>query len=140
MWLDEQSPTGSISMSRVRAEFVTTGLAVAIVLLSLAACGNDSGPTLAERVRRAESLAPSDPQLAEKFGRSCRVCHINPESGAPLVGDIHAWNGRFAQGGDTLLAHVRAGFKAMPGHGQCFDCTDDDLRRLTFFMAQREAR
>ena len=112
-------------------------LGAAAFALTLAACEKPQAP-LGERLAYAEAMTPADAALAEKFGRSCRACHVNPDSGAPLAGDIDAWSPRLAQSTDVLLQHVRAGYKAMPASGQCFDCTDDELKRLTAFMAKRE--
>lgn len=107
-------------------------------LQALSACGPAPTETLAQKVARAETLAPADPRLAEMYGRSCRACHISPDAKAPLVGDKAAWDVRFEQGIDVLVAHARDGFKNMPARGQCLDCTDDDLRHLALFMAGRE--
>ncbi|MBL9096278.1 MAG: cytochrome c5 family protein [Alphaproteobacteria bacterium] len=114
----------------------TIGLVAAV-----AACG-DPAPqeTLEAKVSRAEALMPSDPGLVEKYERSCRTCHVNPDSGAPLTGDVQAWNARFAQGAATIAAHTRDGIRAMPPRGQCFDCSEDELSKLTLFMAQRADR
>ncbi len=117
-------------------------LPCAIVLLVVVSACGDSAPmeTLEAKLARAEALLPRDPSLAEKYGRSCRTCHVNPESGAPLTGDVPAWNARFVQGGATIAAHTREGIRAMPPRGQCFDCSEDDLWKLTLFMAQRADR
>jgi cytochrome c5 len=103
----------------------------------LSACGPEPSESLPEKIKRAEAMRPSDPALAEKYERSCRICHINPDSGAPLAGDVAAWEPRLAQSKDILAAHTRDGFNTMPPRGQCFDCTDDELERLTDFMARR---
>ena len=113
-------------------------LAVAGIAIFVGACEQKPQASLAERAAYAEAMQPADAQLAEKYGRSCRVCHTNPESGAPLSGDVDAWSPRLNQGDAVLLAHVRSGYKAMPASGQCFDCTDDEVMRLIAFMAKRE--
>ncbi|MBL9096848.1 MAG: cytochrome c5 family protein [Alphaproteobacteria bacterium] len=115
-----------------------------VIVVSIAivtSCG-DPAPveTLEAKIARAEALLPPDPNLAEKYGRSCRTCHVNPESGAPLTGDLQAWSARFAQGASTIASNTRDGIRAMPPRGQCFDCSEDDLWRLTLFMAQRADR
>lgn len=114
----------------------------AIVLLAVVSACGDSAPveTLEARVARAEALMPSDPRMAEKYQRSCRTCHVNPDSGAPLTGDVQAWNPRFAQGAATIALHTRDGIRTMPPRGQCFDCSEVDLWELTLFMAQRADR
>lgn len=114
--------------------------AACFVFLGVTVAACDPTPAeepLAVRIARAEALAPSDPRLAEIYGRTCRVCHIQPDSGAPLAGDAAAWNARFAKGDEALHSHARDGFNAMPPRGQCYDCTDDDLTQLTLFMAGR---
>jgi len=83
-------------------------------------------------------MTPADARLAEIYGRSCKACHVVLESTAPLSGDTAAWDARFAQGIDTLVVHARDGFKAMPPRGSCLDCTEEDLKQLTLFMAGRD--
>lgn len=101
----------------------------------LAACGPSETP--AQREARAQGMAPSEARLAEMYARSCRACHTVLDAKAPLAGDKADWDARFTQGIDTLVAHARDGFKAMPARGQCLDCTDEDLKQLTLFMAGR---
>lgn len=118
----------------------TTTAAVGLCVFLLSACGPGGDEPMPEKIARAESMRPNDPGLAEKYERSCRICHINPDSGAPLTGDEHAWQPRMAQSREALAAHLRNGFNAMPPRGQCFDCTDDELERLTAFMARRASK
>jgi hypothetical protein len=49
--------------------------------------------------------------------------------------DAH-WKPRLGQGVDQLVRHASDGFNAMPAMGQCNDCSADDLRALTLFMAR----
>ncbi|MDZ4865827.1 MAG: c-type cytochrome [Alphaproteobacteria bacterium] len=120
----------------MRFSFGLVGFCAAL----LSACGPGAGETLPQKIKRAEAMMPSDPVLSEKYERSCRICHINPDSGAPLTGDATAWEPRLAQSKDVVSAHLRDGFNAMPPRGQCFDCTDDELERLTDFMARRASK
>jgi cytochrome c5 len=113
----------------------TRAFAAAAALLAAVACGPSETP--AEKAARARGMTPADARLAEIHERSCKSCHAVPEALAPLAGDTAAWDARFAQGIDTLVVHARDGFKAMPPRGSCLDCSDDDLRRLTLFMAGR---
>jgi cytochrome c5 len=53
----------------------------------------------------------------------------------PLVGDAAAWEGRRAQGFETLLANTVNGVRDMPPLGTCGACSEDDLRRLVAFVA-----
>lgn len=115
----------------VRCAFVAS-----IALVFAVACG-PAADDLPARVKAAEALTPKDPRLAEIYSRTCRVCHINPDSGAPLAGDARAWHDRLAQSDDVLATHLRDGFKAMPPRGACFDCSDDDLKHLMMIMGGR---
>ncbi|WP_204378031.1 c-type cytochrome [Chromobacterium sphagni] len=86
-------------------------------------------------MQKAEALRPGDAGLAEKYQRSCLICHGAPASQAPLTAFAPAWEPRLRQGMPALLAHVRDGFQAMPAQGYCNDCSDDELERLIVFMA-----
>ena len=81
-------------------------------------------------------LMPADARLAGLYTQSCKTCHADPATGAPLVGDAQAWAPRLAQGPDVLLASVISGKNAMPAGGQCFACTPDDFKALTQFMSE----
>ena len=118
--------------SRLRYALIVAGA-------GLSACGPAREPAevVARKAARAESLTPADARLAEMYGRSCRACHVSPAARAPLTGDKDAWDSRFAQGLGILVVHARGGFKNMPPHGQCPDCTDEDLKQLALFMAGR---
>jgi len=109
---------------------------IAGVLVVAVGCGPSETP--AQKVARAEAMTPADARLAEIYGRSCKACHVVLEPTAPLSGDTAAWDARFAQGIDTLVVHARDGFKAMPPRGSCLDCTEEDLKQLTLFMAGRD--
>ena len=93
---------------------------LSIGLLALSACAPPAGPPA-----DYASLAPADPRLAALYAGSCKSCHINPTSGAPLVQDPRAWLPRWHQGEDVLLDHVVQGYRAMPAGGQCAACTPD---------------
>src|SRR5689334_1615091 len=112
---------------------LVTLLVVVAVAAGAAGCEKKAQQSIAERTAYAEAMQPKDAQLAEKYSRSCRACHTNPDSGAPLAGDVDAWSARLAQGDAVLIGRVHSGYKAMPASGQCFDCTDDELKRLIAF-------
>ena len=71
----------------------------------------------------------------EKWSRSCALCHVRGEGGAPLVGDAEAWAPRLAQGEAVILRHTLDGFGKMPPLGYCMDCTERDYLVLIDFMA-----
>lgn len=111
-------------------------------LLSIAICAQSCGETkpaetLEQKLARAEHMTPSDPVLAEKYARTCRGCHINPDSTAPLAGDKDEWNKRFRAGNRQVIGNLQNGIRLMPPRGQCLDCSDDELWQMTLFMSDR---
>lgn len=106
------------------------------LVVALSACG--SPPSPAEIAARAAEAAPADARLAGLYNGSCRTCHAQPDSGAPLALDRAAWDARWAKGEATLLQNTISGLGGMPAGGQCFSCTADDYRDLIAFMAGRE--
>ena len=99
------------------------------IALALSACGSKSPPVA------PTSATPDDPKLAKIYDQTCRACHTNPTSGAPLAGDTKAWAPRVAQGMDVLMQHAINGYKGMPPLGSCMDCGEDELKALIKFMA-----
>ncbi|MGD0865441.1 MAG: c-type cytochrome [Rhizomicrobium sp.] len=110
-----------------------TILSVAL-LLALAGCSQPSRPS----DEQLASLKPADTHLAALYVQSCKACHANPNSGAPLVHDRAAWDVRWAKGLPTLVDHAIVGFQAMPAGGQCVACTPKDYEGLIRFMADHE--
>lgn len=104
--------------------------------LVLSACGPKTAPppTPAE----ALALRPADARLAGLYETSCHACHAVAGTGAPLVHDRAAWDGRYKRGEAVLLDHAIQGFNAMPAGGQCAACAPDDFKALIRFMAGRE--
>jgi len=76
--------------------------------------------------RRAESMS--------KWARSCALCHINGEGGAPRVGVSADWQERIKQGPDTLIEHTLAGYNRMPPLGYCMDCSVTDFAIMIEYM------
>lgn len=74
-------------------------------------------------------------KLQETYQQTCGTCHERGVINAPKTGDGAAWAPRMAQGMDTLLNHVRDGFKAMPPAGLCYGCSDEDFEALIRYMA-----
>lgn len=107
------------------------------MLTLLAACSSPApAPSPAEKAAFAAKAMPAEARLAGLYTQSCRTCHADPATGAPLTGDAQAWAPRLAQGPDVLLASVISGKNAMPAGGQCFACTPDDFKALTQFMSE----
>lgn len=71
----------------------------------------------------------------QKWSRSCALCHIDGNGGAPRLGDGEAWQPRLAQGKDALLTHTIEGFNNMPPLGYCMSCEREDFSVLIDFMS-----
>ena len=111
---------------------------MALIVTGLWACSAATKEPDAADLQRAQAMRPRDGQLAERYERSCMLCHAIRASGAPLTGFAPQWNARLAQGLELLQKHASDGFNAMPARGQCNDCSADDLRALTQFMSGKE--
>jgi cytochrome c5 len=107
-----------------------------LALLVLAAC---HATPAAQPLTVAQSAArhPADPRLAALYDGSCRACHTNRDSGAPLSGDHTQWDARWAKGAPVLLQNAVAGTNRMPAGGQCATCTAADYAALIRFMADQ---
>ena len=70
----------------------------------------------------------------ELWARSCALCHIDGNAGAPRVGDSDAWQPRLAQGRETLLRHTVEGLNSMPPLGYCMACEREDFLSMIDFM------
>jgi cytochrome c5 len=121
----------------VRPVLRTIVLATAAVVIPalLGACGDPPPPRSADLA----SLRPADADLTERYERSCQLCHAQPGSGAPLVGDTAAWAPRVQRGEAAMLASVMQGMGTMPPRGLCPDCSNTDLQRLIAFMHKPQA-
>ncbi|MGB3126160.1 MAG: c-type cytochrome [Pseudomonas sp.] len=108
-------------------------LFLSVLLGLLTACDNTPKPP-SERATAATAM-PADPALAQVYDTSCKLCHANPASGAPLSGDRAAWRPRVAQGADTLLDHSINGYNGMPPMGLCMQCSEEQFLGLISFMA-----
>ena len=99
----------------------------------LTACG-DKPKHSSERATAANAM-PGDSALAQVYDTSCKLCHANPASRAPLTGDGPAWSPRIAQGPDTLLDHTINGYNGMPPMGLCVQCSEEQFLGLISFMS-----
>ncbi|UZM14791.1 c-type cytochrome [Pseudomonas kielensis] len=121
------------ALIRAGWRFSCRGAALALVLGVLGGCGEEpkDGP---DRAAAAASM-PADAGLARTYDTSCKLCHANPASGAPLTGDQVAWRPRLQQGMDSLLDHTINGHNGMPPMGMCMQCSEDDFLALISFMS-----
>ena len=76
-----------------------------------------------------------DEEVMAKWSRSCALCHITGEAGAPIVGDTAEWQRRLQQGEEAIINNVIAGFNSMPPLGYCMACEVSDFRAMIAYMA-----
>ncbi|WP_413665707.1 c-type cytochrome [Microbulbifer sp. ZKSA004] len=116
-------------------------LSLFLVLNVIQGCSEppqDSEKSRAILTQRALSLAPTDPEIAEIYTRTCRSCHSTGASAAPLTGDLANWKPRMEKGMDVLVENAINGFQGMPPLGLCFECSPEQFEQLIVFMATAE--
>jgi len=111
-----------------------------IGLIGLAAsCGgcSERAPEVASEAPASRPVTAGTPDagVMAKWARSCALCHVNGEGGAPRSGVRAEWSPRLAAGEERLLIHTVEGYNNMPPLGYCMDCERDDFLELIRFMA-----
>lgn len=81
----------------------------------------------------------SGPQV---FNEACYLCHAPPGvPGAPVVGDVAAWEERIAQGLEVLQDHAINGYQGaagfMPAKGGRVDLSDAEVRSAVEYMLEQ---
>lgn len=96
----------------------------------------------AEEAAPATEAAPAEQAVAASsadgeaiYKQYCSACHMAGIAGAPKKGDNAAWEGRKAQGMDTLLHNALNGIRAMPPRGTCMSCGEAELKAAIGYMA-----
>ena len=82
------------------------------------------------------SAAVAADDVADRYNKTCAVCHASGAAGAPKTGVVADWEPRMGKGMDVLVAAVENGLNAMPPKGMCFDCSADDYKALIDYMAK----
>lgn len=98
----------------------------------------DAGPVVSASSSMPASAATSgtlDARTAQMWSRSCALCHVDGNAGAPRLGNSEEWQPRLAQGEAVLLKHTVEGFKDMPPLGYCMACEKEHLVAMTRFMS-----
>lgn len=58
--------------------------------------------------------------------------------GAPIKGDQEAWAYVFTKPKEEVMHRVINGYRGMPPLGQCFDCSEQDLKALVYYLVQEK--
>lgn len=72
---------------------------------------------------------------------NCETCHAHGIAGAPQPDDVAQWQGRVAQGMDTLYQHALEGFfgpggTMMPARGGNDSLTDPQVKAAVDYMVR----
>lgn len=113
---------------------------LAVLLLTLAICACSSSAQQRRTAQSASTIMPfandvADAAVMGKWARSCALCHVSGEAGAPIVGDSADWRQRLEQGEESILRRVLEGYNSMPPLGYCMSCEVKDFRAMIGFMA-----
>lgn len=88
--------------------------------------GNDT-------MQAAAPVAVVEKSAKDLYNDTCMACHANAVAGAPKPGDKAAWEPRFANGFDALVASVKNGKGAMPPKGGSA-YSDAELAKIVEYM------
>lgn len=68
------------------------------------------------------------------YDHNCKTCHQTGLAGAPKFGNKGDWAPRTSQGLDTLVKAAWSGIRGMPPKGNCFDCTEAEIKETVQYM------
>ncbi|KZY72493.1 hypothetical protein A3742_27970 [Oleiphilus sp. HI0071] len=108
--------------------------ALLIMMTMFAIAGLSACTSKPDSNTQIPSVNLSESQLA-KYEASCKACHEVEGAGAPLRGDTEAWSAILIQPIDDIINKVVNGYQGMPPLGQCFDCDQQDLESLVYYLA-----
>jgi len=70
----------------------------------------------------------------KQYNANCKVCHGTDAMGAPMVGNVEAWNEVRTKGFDKVLYNAINGVGGMPPKGGNEDLTPSEVREIIHFM------
>ena len=112
-----------------------------ILMCGLSGCTDQERQTTQMPTQPAQSAFPESPAItltprqSQMWARSCALCHVDGNAGAPRLGDTEDWQTRLTKGYDTLLQHTIDGFNDMPPLGYCMACEAHDFSAMIRFMS-----
>ncbi|PSJ80461.1 c-type cytochrome [Neisseria iguanae] len=91
------------------------------------------------QIALGDGIAVGERQGEAIFNKTCIQCHAADSivPNAPKLENNGDWAPRIAQGFDILFNHALNGFNAMPAKGGAADLTDQELKRVIVFMANK---
>ena len=91
------------------------------------------------QLKLGDGIPVGERQGDQIFNKICIQCHAADSivPNAPKFENKGDWAPRIAQGIDTLFQHALNGFNAMPAKGGAADLTDQELKRVITYMANK---
>ena len=91
------------------------------------------------QLKMGDGISVGERQGDQIFNKICIQCHAADSivPNAPKFENKGDWAPRIAQGFDTLFQHALNGFNAMPAKGGAADLTDQELKRVITYMANK---
>lgn len=148
-----------VAIMRPLPERKTTMLKTTLIALALTIAGSTAAWALSDKQRAAieariapvgevcllgdsscggaVAVANAAPRSGEEvYNSACIACHSSGAGGAPIVGDIAAWQPRIAVG---MAALYDSGINGVPGtsmmaKGGCMSCSDEEINGAVDFM------
>lgn len=131
-----KSSSGHTKSSSTHGVAGLTTVAPALVLL-LSACSKPPqiSPQEVREYNAVFAQAKWTPAVQAKWSRSCALCHVAGQGGAPRIGHKDDWSSRLAKGKAVLLKHTLEGFNKMPPLGYCMSCETGDFAAMIDIMS-----
>ena len=79
-------------------------------------------------------IAGVDPVVAENYAVYCSACHANKAIGAPVVGDVDAWEEVMEKGLEEVYENGINGINAMPPMGTAMTLSVDEFKKMVDYM------
>jgi len=86
--------------------------------------------------QQSSVVVASTQSTTELWQRSCALCHVDGNAGAPRIGNQEEWGERLEKGPDVLLRNTFEGLNQMPPLGYCMACERSDFIALIDFMTE----
>ena len=113
-----------------------------IYLATLLVCGllgcsespNDSPVAPPPQITPPATIAAPTARQLTLRNRSCALCHVDGNAGAPRLGHRGDWEAIRAKSRATLLDSVVSGLNDMPPLGYCMACETADFEAIISMM------
>ena len=112
-------------------------LVVLTLLLVVAGCSRPEKISKQEEALYTAAFAGAKVTrvVQTKWVRSCALCHVAGQGGAPRLGNSAEWGPRLETGRALLMKHTLEGFNKMPPLGYCMDCEMGDFAAMIDMMS-----